>query len=145
MESLSPCLNLLLSVKRSMECGNSIRHGILTYLNADRSDFSKDVSKWLSFVDQGGDVQVVIKKINSLHRRSLLELLQRGLKGESIHSSLLLLEREVFDACDDEIQRKLAKLPFILLFPLMALQFPAFLAILFGPLLENFFHSFGAG
>ncbi|MEN0059151.1 MAG: hypothetical protein AAGB31_09985, partial [Bdellovibrio sp.] len=55
------------------------------------------------------------------------------------------LEEEIIEACREEMAERLAQLPFILLVPLLLFQFPAFLLLLFGPLLNNFFHSLGGG
>lgn len=145
MEHIAPPLQLILDVKRAIESGNSIRSGVLMFLKTNSSEFSRDVSKWVSFIDQGMDTSIVVHRQRSQYRRSLLELLERAMHGESIHVFLCQLEVEIVDACHDEIARKLSKLPFLLLAPLLLMQFPAFLMLLFGPLLQNFFHSLGAG
>jgi hypothetical protein len=145
MEHIAPPLQLIAEVKRSIESGASVRSGILAYIQVSRSDFSKDVSKWISRQDQGLDSQGLVQGQRSQYRRSLLELLERGLRGESIYNYILQLEMETVEACEDEIVRKVTKLPFLLLVPLLLMQFPAFLMLLFGPLLQNFFHSLGSG
>lgn len=145
MEHIAPPLQLILDVKRAIESGSSIRSGVLMFLKTNSSEFSRDVSKWVSLLDQGMDTSIVVHRQRSQYRRSLLELLERAMHGESIHIFLCQLEIEIIDACHDEIARKLSKLPFLLLAPLLLMQFPAFLMLLFGPLLQNFFHSLGAG
>ncbi|MBS1968977.1 MAG: hypothetical protein JSU04_01650 [Bdellovibrionales bacterium] len=145
MDHIAPPLQLIAHVKRSIETGHSTRTGVLSYVRAERSSFAKDVSKWLGHLDQGLPVGYLLVRHQSQYRRSLLELLERGMRGESIYVYLCQLEQETIEACQDEINRKLAKLPFLLLAPLLLLQFPAFLMLLFGPLLDNFFHSFGGG
>jgi hypothetical protein len=115
------------------------------FVRSERSGYAKDVSKWISLCDQGLDTTQALQKQRSRYRRSLLELLERGLRGESIYVYLCQLEQETIEACQDEISRKLSKLPFLLLGPLLLMQFPAFLLLLFGPLLQNFFHSLGGG
>jgi hypothetical protein len=145
MDHIAPPLQLVANIKRSVEVGSSIRSGILAFIQSENSNFAKDVSKWISLNDQGLDTAIILQKQRSQYRRSLLELLERGLRGESIYVYLCQLEQEIIDACQDEISRKLSKLPFLLLGPLLLMQFPAFLLLLFGPLLENFFHSLGGG
>jgi len=145
MDHIAPPLQLVANIKRSVEVGSSIRSGILAFIQAENSNFAKDVSKWISLNDQGLDTMFILQKQRSQYRRSLLELLERGLRGESIYVYLCQLEQEIIEACQDEISRKLSKLPFLLLGPLLLMQFPAFLLLLFGPLLENFFHSLGGG
>lgn len=145
MDHIAPPLQLIAYVKRSIEVGSSVRTGVLHFVRSNRTHFAKDVSKWLAHLDQGIETSTVLLAQKSQHRRSLLELLERGLRGESIYVYLCQLELETIEACQDEISRKLAKLPFLLLAPLLLLQFPAFLLLLFGPLLDNFFHSLGGG
>lgn len=142
MEGLAPPLELLLCVKRSMEKGQSIKIGILDYVKRSPDNFATLVARWLSLLQQGQDPRPVVQSLTSVHRKTLLHILERGLKGESIHAILLQLEEEMVEACREEITNKLAKLPFIMLIPLLLFQFPAFLMLLFGPLLQNFFHSF---
>lgn len=145
MVHIAPPLQLISAVKRAIEAGQSARSGVLAYVYLDQSSFSKDVSKWLAHLDQGVSTTRLLQKQSSQYRKSLLALLERGIRGESIYTFLCQLEQETIEACQDEINRKLSKLPFILLGPLLLLQFPAFLLLLFGPLLDNFFHSLGGG
>lgn len=145
MDHIAPPLQLIAYVKRSIETGQSVRSGVLGFVRGERTTFAKDVSKWLASLDQGLSTASLLSAHSSQYRRSLLELLERGLRGESIYVYICQLEQETIEACQDEINRKLAKLPFLLLCPLLLLQFPAFLMLLFGPLLDNFFHSFGGG
>lgn len=145
MEGLAPPLALLSRVKRSIEKGESIKLGLMDYLKNTNDEFSNFVTQWLANIQQGQDTKALLRSCSSIHRRYLLEVLERGLRGESVHSSLLRLEIEIIEACEEEISTKLARLPFIMMVPLLLFQFPAFLALLFGPLLKNFFHSFGGG
>ena len=143
MESLAPPLALILQVKHSIEKGQSVRQGILSYLKRSSDDFSPHVVQWMAVMHQGQDPNLRLSAEISMHRKTLLQLLERGLRGESIYNMLLQLEQETIEACQDEINEKIARLPFLLLVPLLLFQFPAFLMLLFGPLLQNFFHSLG--
>ncbi len=145
MENIAPPLKLLLSVKRQIEKNQPVRIGVLLYLQTETSDFSVSVAQWYSLFQQGKSTHTVLKLMTSMYRRVLLQVLERGLRGESVYQLLCQLENEITEACHDEISNKLAKLPFILLIPLLLMQFPAILMLLFGPLLQNFFHSFGSG
>ncbi|MGZ3770323.1 MAG: hypothetical protein ACXVCP_11930 [Bdellovibrio sp.] len=145
MEGLAPPLELLSCVKRSIEKGQSVKQGILIYVKKGQGDFIIIVTRWMGLLQQGHDTRECIQAVTSLHRRTLLQVLERGLRGESIHSVLLRLEEEIIEACHDELTNKIAQLPFLMLIPLLLFQFPAFLMLLFGPLLKNFFHSLGGG
>ncbi|MBO9668760.1 MAG: hypothetical protein J7501_18320 [Bdellovibrio sp.] len=145
MEGVAPPLELLMCVKRSLEKGQPAKIGILAYLKRHDGEFSAVVSRWLALLQQGKDTNGLIKELSSQHRQVLLQLLERGLRGEAVYSMLLNLEEEIIEACQEEISNKLVRLPFLLLIPLLLFQFPAFLMLLFGPLLQNFFHSLGGG
>ncbi|MNJ91162.1 hypothetical protein D3C87_88080 [compost metagenome] len=145
MEGVAPPLALLLAVKRALEKGQSVRQGLNFYLKRHHDDFSDVVLRWFGLLQQGQSARKLLLGVKSVHRQVLLELLERGLAGESIYQALLQLESEIIEACQDELNTKLARLPFILLIPLLLFQFPSFLLLLFGPLLQNFFHSLGGG
>lgn len=145
MEGIAPPVELLICVKRSIEKGQSVRQGILNYIKKGRGEFPIVVTRWLGLFQQGQDTRECIQGVASFYRRTLLQILERGLNGESIHPVLLRLEDEIVEACHEEIATKISQLPFLMLIPLLLFQFPAFLMLLFGPLLQNFFHSFGVG
>ncbi|HEY1078528.1 MAG TPA: hypothetical protein VGE46_00455 [Bdellovibrio sp.] len=145
MEGLAPPLKLLLCVKRAMEKGQSVKMGILYYIKTQEGEFPAQVTHWLALLQQGQETRALLQGLSSLHRRTLLQVLERGLRGETIHAVLNSLEEEIIETCHEEIANKVAQLPFLMLLPLLLFQFPAFLMLLFGPLLKNFFHSFGGG
>ncbi|MGE5085977.1 MAG: type II secretion system F family protein [Bacillota bacterium] len=145
MEGVAPPLALLLCVKRILEKGQPVKQGVLYYLKRHDGEFAIEVSRWMALLQQGKDTQGVIKSLSSQYRQVLLQLLERGMRGESVYAALQGLEVELVEACEEEITNKLARLPFLLLVPLLLFQFPAFLMLLFGPLLQNFFHSLGGG
>lgn len=145
MEGVAPPLELLLAVKRTLEKGQPTKAGVHLYLKRHDGEFAATVTQWLALLHQGKETQILITRLSSQHRQVLLQLLERGLRGEAIYNVLLTLEEEILEACHEELTNKLARLPFILLVPLLLFQFPAFLLLLFGPLLQNFFHSLGGG
>ncbi len=145
MENIAPPLALLLCVKRAIEKGQPVKSGLFQYIRRYEGEFPELIVKWLGLLQQGQDANALLMSQPSLHRRVLLQLMQRGLQGEAVFVALSQLEVEIIEACHDELGTKLARLPFIMLIPLLLFQFPAFLMLLFGPLLQNFFHSFGGG
>jgi hypothetical protein len=144
MESMNPALQLLMTVKRSLERGQSVKIGIQEYLRISQDSFTREVSKWFSLWQQGLPTEEIIQRQISAYRRVLLMTLERGLRGEPIYSYLIGLEEELIKACEMSISQSLGKLPFVLLVPLLLFQLPAFLALLFGPLLNQFFQVMGA-
>lgn len=145
MDGLAPPLRLLWEVKRAMERGQSVKQGILGFVRGGNDEFSAQVVQWMALFQQGQETRGCLEGISSQYRRILLQVLERGLRGESIYNMLQQLEVEIVEACEDEISMKVARLPIFLLVPLLLFQFPAFLLLLFGPLVQNFFHSLGGG
>lgn len=141
MEDLAPPLKLILYIKRSMESGKSINEGLKNYFQEIRDEFSPHVWGWYECVQKDLDVEAVLAGINSQYRKSLLRLLFRGLKKESIFEALLNLEHETIQACQLEIDEKLTKLPYVLMIPVLFFQFPALLLLILGPLIQNFIES----
>jgi hypothetical protein len=136
MEDVSPSLILLWDVKRALEKGQSLSVGVKNFLNRPIQDeFLSQVNQW--WLSQSHSQNAYDKKELRLGRRQLLEILELGLKGQSILETLKSFEKELITACEDEIQRHLARLPFILMFPLMGLIFPALMLLLIGPLLSQ--------
>ncbi len=138
MEGLAPPLELLITVKSSLECGESVRTGILKYISTSRSEFAQTVSRWLFALDQNGKHLDIVKLIKSSHRQSILNVLEQGLRGQSIMFVLTELEKEMNDACKREMEQYIALLPIKLLIPLLLFQFPAYLILILGPLIKNF-------
>lgn len=144
MENLAPPLELVLKVKYDLDKGFSVRYSILNYINQNSDDFRAYVVRWLSLFDQGKSTDSLKDKIQSNLRKSVLDVLEKGLKGEPILKTLELLEQEIILSCEAEIDEKLQKLPFLLLIPLLLFQLPAFLLLLFGPLMGKLLSSFGS-
>ena len=142
MEGLAPPLELLLTVKSSLECGESVRSGILKYISLDKTDFAPIVSQWLFAMDQNGKHHDIVNQLASQYRQAVLNVLESGLKGQSIMPILIELEKEIHDASQRELAQLIALLPIRLLVPLLLFQFPAYLILLLGPLIKNFLRVF---
>ena len=141
MENVAPPLVLISYIKKVIESGKSPREGIILYLSEENDEFSENVRKWFVDREQGkNSLQISNLKISS-HRRSLLQLLQRGLDKESIYQQLLLLENETMEACYQEINEKMTKLPYLMMVPVLFFQFPALILLILGPLIQNFVES----
>lgn len=143
MEGLAPPLQLLCEVKRAIENGATSKQGTLNFVRKYQGEFPIQIARWLNLMEQGQKTDNFLTVIPSIHRRALLQLLERGFRGESIYQPLLTMEEEIISACQDEQNRVLARLPFLLLVPLLFFMFPAYLVLLFGPLLGQFLQQLG--
>ena len=139
MEGLSPPLKCLIHVQSSLQNGESVRSALTRYLQINHGTglFDQCLRRFLFAWEQGHDWRAQIKTAGGSHRRALLEILAAGLGGQSILAHLELLKEEIIDACDLEIKSHLEMLPLKMLAPLLIFQFPAFLLLLFGPLLKH--------
>lgn len=137
MEGLNPSLKCLIEIQSALHNGEPIRAGVMRYLasSAVDCDFSAAIRRFLFAWDQGQDWRAVIRSIQSPHRRALLELVSSALAGQPIQAHLEELRSEIVSAAHAEIGRHLEILPIKMLIPLLLFQFPAFLLLLFGPVL----------
>lgn len=138
MEGIAPTLKLILNLRYSIEKGDSIKVGIYQHIRKESDDFSCTVAAWIAAKDHGRDTNEFINLESSPIRKGVLLLLDRGLRGEPIYQNLVSLEEEAIEMCKTEVDNYLAVLPLKLLMPLLFFQFPAFLLLLFGPMLRNF-------
>ena len=144
MESMNPALMLLLTVKRHLERGQSAKMGVMEYLRTEHTLFRDEVATWFNLWQQGLPTEAILKKQISMHRNILLQTLERGLRGDPIYNFLVELESEIIQACEHALSQSLGRLPFILLVPLLLFQLPAFMILLFGPILSRFLSAMGA-
>ncbi len=135
MENITPTLVLLWDVKRSLEKGHSVSNGIKAFLTRGlQNDLSHFVNRWFQQL-QSHNEQLSTRDLRA-SRRHLLALLEMGLKGQSILEALKAYEQEIILSCDDEIQSHIAKLPLLLMIPLMGLIFPALMMLIIVPALK---------
>ncbi len=141
MENISPTLNLILEVKSSLEAGLSVRSGVLKFLNSPQTSFHIDVTQWFHQIEHQQNNNNLLNKL-PLYRRTLLIVLEKGLRGIPILHTLDQLEKEVILACETEMEDYVKSLPLKMMIPLLLFLFPAYLILLFGPFLEMILSEF---
>ena len=150
MEGVAPPLRCLIEIHSSLANGEPARKGIARYLHRpDRGDTLAPLLRRFVFAwEQGHDWRALIEEPRgtlfngaeralSPQRRALLELIAQSLAGQPILSHLEELRAEIVSACEHEIAEHLELLPIKMLLPLLLFHFPAFLILLFGPLLTK--------
>ncbi len=142
MEFIAPPLHFITYLLRALETTQSLENTLRMYLQNESNDICPQLklfyTRWqaksldeLNFIPQ-----------EKHYRRAIFDLLIMGLKGRTIYPMLKSLEEEMIIACEQEIHMQAAKLPFLLLLPLLLLQTPAFLLLLFGPILQQLQEAF---
>ena len=93
MENLAPPLEMLLSVRWSLEKGDSVRIAVLSYIE-EISDprWKDDVLLWWSLCQVRGETGPFHQRQQSLYRRTVLQTLEQGLAGASIYQRIWQLE-----------------------------------------------------
>lgn len=138
MENLAPPLELLMDVRFGLEKGQSLKKTLLVYIESQPEDpWRQELRLWLQLLEMGRSPLEILGKMTFV-RRQCLEILQQGLRGESIYQQICSLEEEVLEATRLEIDEFVSLLPMKSLIPLLFFQFPAFLALLLGPFLASF-------
>jgi hypothetical protein len=141
MEYLAPPLKCLIMIRTTLENGESVIQGVRKYLSSVSDDFTPIVARWLFEHEQS--MAPTVQPMTP-QRKVLLEVLRSGLYGQPIHLRLQQLEEDFIRCCDDQISREIDSLPLKLMIPLLLFQFPAYLLLLFGPLLKQFTRSLGS-
>ena len=137
MENLAPPLICLLELQSALANGESVRSGFLKYVSQSKDEFSNLCKKFLFAWDKGQNWGRLIQDEPSSYRRILLELVAAGLSGLSIQNQLKEIQVEIERGMDLEIKRHVELLPLKMMVPLLLFQFPAFLLLLFGPILSQ--------
>jgi hypothetical protein len=148
VEGLAPVLKCLIEIQSSVQNGEPVRAGLTNFLRVSdqREEFAADLRRFLFAWDQGHDwrrrffssnFSTRSRRLQSPYRRALIEILAAGLAGQPVLTHLEELRLEIERACEIEIKGHLESLPLKMLVPLLLFQFPAFLLLLFGPLLNR--------
>lgn len=125
-------------VSLSLKQGLYIKSSLKVWAKEHSDPFAIELREFLQHWESGSDMNSLIKQKKSHLKSSLLELFYFGLQGKSIYTALKALELELFKEAKRQVHRQLSRLPYIMLIPLLLFQLPAFLLLLFGPLLKTF-------
>ncbi len=141
MDCLAPPLRALLSIQLNIQNGLSVHSAIRAYLQ-DFPDcpFARQVGLWLFCMQTG---KPFTEKVETIHRKMLLDILNRGLKGQPILFILKEFEEELKQVAMQDLEEQIQKLPFLSLIPLFLFQVPAFFLLLLAPLLLELKASLG--
>lgn len=138
MEDINPTLRLIMSLREGLENGQPVRQSLQNFLSSEPGLLAKQLQKWWILKNSEQNPEL---KAFTLSQRALLQLIDRGFKGESIGTALVLLEQEVVEKCEGEIDEYVQALPIKCMIPLLLMIFPAYLLILLGPLVEELLRS----
>lgn len=145
VESINPTLQFVISIRRSLQRGDSVLKSAQKSLHQklDR-DLQRQLIIILKAYQDGKEIDWGILKSCSLQRRSAFMVIYAGLCGKPIFDQLCQLEEEILYQIEIETEVFLSTLPVLSMVPLAFLIFPAFMLLLLGPLVRDFFNMLGA-
>jgi len=137
MESLMELLQIALKTRTALESGESLRSGLQKYIDRHPTPFNSRIQECIFIWDQTEQ-----NRAHDYFDRHLskvfFEILLDGLKGHPVHERLVGFEEELIDQIENEIQKRLDALPYLLMIPLLLFMFPAYLLLILGPVLNQF-------
>jgi hypothetical protein len=134
METLSPTLNLISSVRKSLTLGRSPREGLEAFCRKDQTRLAQGLRAFL-IANEAAKAKIIATMTSE--QRLALHLIERSLKGEPVLAALTAFEDDLFEKSVQEIDAFGQRLKQIALLPLLLLIFPAYLILLLGPLLQQ--------
>jgi hypothetical protein len=123
-------------MKFGFQNGLSLRQSLQIYLNKDlNSEWRSLVHSWLRSIELNGQVPT-FEQFDHLTRITF-ETLAKGMSHQPIVETLDQLEEEIVIRDQIYLQRQIAILPIKSLIPLLLLQVPALMILVFVPLLNK--------
>jgi hypothetical protein len=155
VDNLNPVLRCLLVVEESIARGESVRDGLLAWLDGERAHvessfreielhrgFRDEILEFLrrherSEADSSGTYEPRVRA-QSVCRQSLFLIFDAGMAGQPIIPSLKDLRTEMEAQLELDMKTHIESLPLKMLVPLLLCMFPAFLILLLGPITRNY-------
>ena len=131
-------VEIVAEIRLQMLLGLSLAQSLEIVLNPRSDSFSSAFKIWLKRYQAGQKTDVISKNLPALTsttpRRTLINVIERGLSGSPIDSYLSELEVEFTQKLEMAFERKMQLLPLKLLVPLTVFILPAVIILIVGPL-----------
>lgn len=142
MESLKQILKFLLEIRLDLESSQALSYSLKRNVIYQKTNFSKKVYLLLKEFESG-----VVKEDFSCgnltsEERVALNLICRGLQGDSILKPLGLVCEELEQKIIRESYKRVKKMPYLSLVPLLLFQWPSILFLFLFPLIQSFLKEF---
>ncbi len=136
MAHIVPSISFVKTLKRHLQSGKSVGFAIDQSILEETSEFSVLVQKWKAQL--GKTNQENCLPVETHYQRGLFEILRCGLDGAPIFELLADLEAEMLIEFERQWKSYLERLPLLLSLPLLLFFFPAYIILMFGPLITQF-------
>lgn len=142
MEGMNPYILYIGSICYGLENGDSLQATLNRFIKENTHvGFAKQLATLRAQTSIGQPIETILNSCQFDTERALLELTSVGLTGEPVLEHFLELEKEVKWRWEQSIEEHIRLLPVKMSLPLLLLMFPAFLILLFGPILKQLFQG----
>ena len=145
MDHIAPSLSLLYSLKRNLSRQLPLREALSIYINENSSGWGASLSTWMTYAESGQLESLPELGLTSDCQKAILSCLEAGIRGQPIQRQLEELIVEAETSSQLEIDEYIARLPLKALTPIFLFQFPAFLLLIFGPVLSQLIYGVNNG
>lgn len=135
MAHLVPSIEFVGEVISEVEQGRSVLEALERSTHSPCNDFVFKVGLWLEYRKNSETNKV---RFSSHYQQGLIEILEEGLRGAPVHEHLNVLHSEMSEEFERQWKSYLQNLPMKLSIPLLLFFFPAYVVLLFGPLVVQF-------
>ena len=140
MAHIVPSIEFVSGVKYGMQNGQSLTQSLERQLGRSKDRFHWEMARWFAAYKSGHRYH---REFPSIYQQSLVSILEEGLRGAPIVHALDELEAEMLFEFETQWKAYVERLPTILSIPLLLLFFPAYIVLLFGPLINSFLAGVG--
>lgn len=135
MAHIAPSIAFVRETLSRMEQGQSLAQSLDQLVGGHKDPFNKKMNLWWQMVKNGHEPPQLFV---THYQRCFVELIQNGLLGAPIYDHLIRLELEMMQEFERQWKVRLENLPLQLSLPLLLCFFPAYMLLLFGPLVAQF-------
>lgn len=128
-------ISFIKNFRQGLESGQSVARSLEAGLSKESNPFTAKLHHWYACHRAG---QNVPHRMKTDYQVLLLEILVQGLEGCPVHEAIEALERDMEVEFERQWKFYLESLPAKLSLPLLFFFFPAYLILMFGPLLSKF-------
>ncbi len=139
MAHIVPSISFLKTFRSALEGGVSVASALDEAIGAEKTSFSVQVYLWYcDFQKQGLSGAELF---HTHYQKSFMDIVANGLSGAPVYEHLKLLEVAMEAEFERQWKAYLSTLPSKLSIPLLLFFFPAYVILLFGPLITQFLNE----
>ncbi|MEM7646627.1 MAG: type II secretion system F family protein [Pseudomonadota bacterium] len=140
MVHIAPSVAFVIQLKFMMGKGHSVADAVHSLCERGDDCFHRNIQTWWAAYQSGqhGRWNHLFK---THHQKCLIEMIMIGLEGGPIYHHLESLQEDMEREFERQWKSYLESLPIRLSLPLLLLFFPAYVVLLFGPLVIQFFQE----